>query len=143
MVQIQSWLNQIITEQVAIQNSINLPSFQYGIYAMPTAGYLTDDFFQVLDGLLPFMMILAFIYPYFVISGAVVQEKANKIKEGLQMMGASITSYWLSIYLYYAFKFVIIAFLCTLIAYATNVFQFSDFTVIFLWFTSFLFTLCR
>ena len=61
----QSWLNQIITEQVATQNNMDLPQFQYGIYAMPTAGYLTDDFYEILSGMLPFMMILAFIYPYF------------------------------------------------------------------------------
>ena len=141
MVQIQNWLNQIITEKVATVNNVDIPQFLYGIYAMPTAGYLTDEFYQILSGLLPFMMILAFIYPYFVISGAVVQEKANKIKEGLQMMGASITSYWLSTYLYYALKFIIIAFLCTLISYGTNVFKFSEFSVIFVWFTLFLFTL--
>ena len=141
MVQVQNWLDQIITQKIADVDSVTNPEFQFGIFAMPTAGYVTDDFYSILSGMLPFLMILAFIYPYFVISGAVVQEKADKIKEGLQMMGASITSYWLSIYLYYGAKFLIIALLCTIIAWSTDVFKYSDFMVIFLWFALFLMTL--
>ncbi len=120
MPHIQHWLNQIITEKIAIENNENKPSFQYGIYPMPTAGYLTDEFFKILSDFLTFMMILAFIYPYFVLSGAIVQEKASKIKEGLRMMGASVTSYWLSIYCYYGIKFTFIAFLCAIISWSNS-----------------------
>eukprot|EP01084_Bolivina_argentea_P100177 179935_1 len=56
-------------------------------------------------------------------------------------MGASTTSYWLSVYLYHGTKFVVISLLCTIISYSTNVFEFSQFSVIFVWFTLFLFTL--
>ena len=138
----QLWLNQIITEKIANELGLNYtPQFQYGLFPMPTAGYLTDEFYKVLSGMLPFLMILAFIYPYFVISGFVVQDKASKIKEGLRMMGASITSYWLSIYLYYGIKFIIISFLCALISWLTSVFKYSSFIIIFIWFTLFLLTL--
>jgi len=142
LVNVQHWLNQIITEKVANESGASsAPSFQYGMFVMPTAGYVTDEFYEVLAGMLPFLLILAFIYPYFVITGFVVQEKASKIKEGLRMMGASISVYWLSIYLYYGVKFTVIAFLCTLISWTTNVFQFSAFVIVFLWFSLFLFTL--
>ena len=141
MVNIQHWLNQIITEKIATEEGATVPVFQYGLYAMPAAGYLSDDFYSTLSGMLPFMMILAFIYPYFVLSGAIVTEKASKIKEGLQMMGASITTYWLSVYIYYGTKFFIISFLCTAIAFLTHVFEYSNFLLILIYFTLFLWTL--
>ena len=109
----QFLLNHIITDRVNGADT----DFQYGLFPMPTAAYITDDFYATLEGMLPFVMIIAFIYPYFTITGHVVSEKADKIKEGLQMMGASVTTYWCSIYIYYALKFTVISLLCTVVAW--------------------------
>merc|ERR1719295_970693 len=135
---IQFALNQIITAKIINPQPVD---FQYGIFPMPTAAFVDDPFWATLGDFLPFVMIIAFIYPYFVITGHVVYEKANKIKEGLTMMGASITTYWTSIYLYYGLKFTIISTLCTLTTWLVKVFEYSSPIIIWLWFTLFLYTL--
>ena len=133
----QFLLNHIITEKA----TGTAPDFQYGMFPMPYAAHIQDDFFLIVAMMLPFIMIIAFIYPYFTITGHVVSEKADKIKEGLQMMGASVTTYWCSIYIYYALKFTVISLLCTVVAWKVKVFEYSSFAIIFLWFTLFLGTL--
>ena len=131
----------VIIEKLADEEQVSTPEYQFGIFTMPEPEHKYDAFWDVAVGLLPFAMIVAFLYPYFYVTGFIVNEKASKIKEGLKMMGSSTIVYWSSIYIYFGIKFFIVAFLCTIMSRIGNLFSYSDFGIIFVWYLLFLWTL--
>ena len=52
--------------------------------------YETDAFWSTLQGLFVFFILISFVYPFSQIVKTLVEEKADKIKEGLKMMGATV-----------------------------------------------------
>eukprot|EP00486_Rosalina_sp_Unknown_P000997 CAMPEP_0201566782 /NCGR_PEP_ID=MMETSP0190_2-20130828/6860_1 /ASSEMBLY_ACC=CAM_ASM_000263 /TAXON_ID=37353 /ORGANISM="Rosalina sp." /LENGTH=1780 /DNA_ID=CAMNT_0047985985 /DNA_START=1581 /DNA_END=6920 /DNA_ORIENTATION=- len=104
-----------------------------GFYVHPTPAYETDDFWTTISGLFVFFILISFVYPYSQIVKALVEEKAGKIKEGLKMMGATFSSFWVSWYIWFFFEFVLMACAFAFIGKGLDVFQYSDTWVIFTW----------
>ena len=80
------------------------PDFYYEVasevkekmFPFPTASYSTDAFWDDLGWMMFAFILIQFISPINVIVSVLVNEKADKITEGLKMMGATLASYWVS-----------------------------------------------
>eukprot|EP01084_Bolivina_argentea_P043552 80231_1 len=103
-IHLQNYVDAAITEYVAQQTGIPNPeatlaeinNMTRGFFVFPTPAYQADDFWLTITGLFVFFILIAFVYPYSQIVKALVGEKAAKIKEGMKMMGATFSTFWVS-----------------------------------------------
>lgn len=93
--------------------------------------YVSDDFSMVLNGMLPFFLLLIYILPVYRLISNVVAEKESKARESMKMMGLSDFSYWLSWFTYYFVVVTVISVFC-LIVLSINVIKNSNRGIIFL-----------
>ena len=70
-------------------------------FPMPTKEYTNYQFLRSAGGLMVLAIALAFLYPISVMTGAVVEEKENRVREGMLIMGLSKTAFFLSWYVSY------------------------------------------
>lgn len=75
----------------------------------PTAAYQEDDYWSAMQYTFFFFTLIQFIYPINLNVSSLVEEKAARIAEGMKMMGASKTAYWLSWILWFGFEQTLIA----------------------------------
>jgi len=68
---------------------------------MPQGVQLVDPFRDILTGILPLFLLLAYMVPVYNMVGLIVQEKDSKAKESMRMMGITDLPYWLSWFVYY------------------------------------------
>lgn len=61
-----------------------------------------DDFLQLLEVLLPFLLLVSFIPPVYNMVFRLVKEKESGAKESMRMMGMTDASYWLSWFVYFS-----------------------------------------
>jgi ATP-binding cassette subfamily A (ABC1) protein 3 len=115
---------------------VNATNFE--ITPMPTHAHIDDLFATVLSSLIGFLYALAFIWPVTKIVKQLVEEKENRIKEGMKMMGLSETALFLSHLTTYIFVFAVIAILCMLVT--LNTYENSDKGFVFTFF--FFYGLC-
>jgi ATP-binding cassette subfamily A (ABC1) protein 3 len=102
---------------------LNATNFEFT--PMPTHAHIDDLFAGILSGLIGFMYALAFIWPVTKIVKLLVEEKENRIKEGMKMMGLSETALFCSHLTTYLVTFGITALLCMLVT-APGVYKNSD-----------------
>lgn len=95
--------------------------------------YVSDDFKQILIGMLPFFMLLIYILPVYRLISNIVAEKESKARESMKMMGLTDFSYWLSWFTYYLIIVTLITILCLIILTPT-VFKNSTTGYVFLYF---------
>ena len=95
--------------------------------------YVSDSYGLVLEGMLPFFMLLMYILPVYRLISNIVAEKESKARESMKMMGLSDSSYWFSWFSYYFIVVTIISVLC-LIILAPTAFVNSNKGIIFLYF---------
>lgn len=108
--------------------------FNYNIFPFPVKGFSTDRFWSDFGALFFFFVLIQFVYPINVIVTVLVNEKADKIAEGLKMMGATLASYWVSWIVWFFCESAIVSFLIAIAGKVFNVFKFSDMGVIFMFF---------
>lgn len=82
---------------------------------LPSNNDTTDDFGQIISGVLPQLILLVFIPPVYNMVFLLVKEKESRIKESMRMMGMRDYTYWLSWYVYYTIISSIIVFLAWLV----------------------------
>ena len=70
-------------------------------FPMPTKEYTNYQFLRSAGGLMVLAIALAFLYPISVMTGAVVEEKENRVREGMLIMGLSKKAFFLSWYVSY------------------------------------------
>ena len=63
---------------------------------VPGAVFQTDNFEQPLAGLLPLIILLAYIPPVYILVFLLVREKELGVKESMRMMGMTDAPYWIS-----------------------------------------------
>ena len=68
---------------------------------LPANNDTTDDYGQIITGVLPQLILLIFIPPVYNMVFMLVKEKESRIKESMRMMGMKDSAYWLSWYVYY------------------------------------------
>ena len=74
-----------------------------------------DDYGQIIQGVLPQLILLIFIPPVYNMVFMLVKEKESRIKESMRMMGMRDSAYWLSWYVYYTCVSTGIVFLAWLV----------------------------
>ena len=74
-----------------------------------------DDYGQIIQGVLPQLILLIFIPPVYNMVFMLVKEKESRIKESMRMMGMRDSAYWLSWYVYYTCVSTAIVFLAWLV----------------------------
>eukprot|EP00826_Nyctotherus_ovalis_P045315 TRINITY_DN49_c0_g1_i2.p1 TRINITY_DN49_c0_g1~~TRINITY_DN49_c0_g1_i2.p1 ORF type:complete len:1624 (+),score=501.10 TRINITY_DN49_c0_g1_i2:541-5412(+) len=122
---------QYLVVKVLGGNSIN--TLKMGVIPMKTPEYKDDEF---LSGPGPFVggiMVLSFLAPIFKLVSMIVQDKENKTREGMKIMGLQDSAYWISFVVYYIVILVVIAAIITLIM-ATILFKKSNIFLIFIYF---------
>jgi hypothetical protein len=95
-----------------------------------TDSYVTDDFGQIMTGILPFFMLLIYILPVYRLVSNIVSEKESRARETMKMMGLSDLSYWLSWACYY-FIIVTIITVLIIIVLSPTVLEYSNKGMIF------------
>ena len=103
-------------------------------FIFPFTYYETDIYLSIM--IIPFTIFVTtmFIYPIIRLLSLLIVEKSNKIREGMQMMGLKLSIYWLSMFLWFIFKFSLIGLLITGFGFLMNVFKFPNPIIITLWF---------
>lgn len=122
-------------------SSLKLPLMQFSpssirIAPFPTREYTDDEFQSIIKNVMGVLYLLGFLYPISRLISYSVIEKEQKIKEGLYMMGLKEEIFHLSWFIAYALQFAIssgIITACTM----TNLFKYSDKSVVFMYFFSF------
>lgn len=103
------------------------------IMPMRTNEVKIDTFVLVSTYLLPLCMVLMYIVPINRTISRIVNEKENKARESMRIMGLTDTSYWLSWLIYYLTVSTIIALVSSMII-SVNVFPNSNKFLLFLYF---------
>merc|ERR1719295_2172033 len=140
-IQVQAFVDNALMRTIAeVEGSTSWPEVNgtiigmtKGFWAFPVGEYETDSFWSTLTNLFVFFILISFVYPFSQIVKVLVEEKADKIKEGLKMMGATFGTFWMSWYLWFLFEFFIMALLFSALGKWLNIFKYSEFSLIFLW----------
>eukprot|EP01083_Nonionella_stella_P193084 713453_1 len=148
---LQNWIDQAITKHIIQHHNAQDPNhtisqahlnsmtteYSKGLFMFPTAKYQQSNFWNTVGGFFSFFLFIMFCYPVITVVSILVEEKQTKIKEGMKMMGATTSAYWLSWFIWFTAEFTFIALCVTLIGVGGKVFRYSDGIVIFLWFELF------
>eukprot|EP00760_Papus_ankaliazontas_P036324 PhM_4_TR8289/c3_g2_i1/m.92598/K05643/ABCA3; ATP-binding cassette, subfamily A (ABC1), member 3 len=103
---------------------------------MPTAAYTDSEFLTIAGGVIPLVIVLAFMYPVSQLVKRIVEEKENRIREGMMIMGLGKVAFYGSWILTYIGVQFITSVLITLLL-ATTIFHRSHAMIT--WFLFFLF----
>lgn len=93
--------------------------------------YTEDDFARLLTGVFSFFVIIMYVPPIYRTAYRIVQEKENKVKESMRMMGLGDFAYWASWFTYYTVVNTAISIL-TWVVMVTSVMQKSQGLILFL-----------
>ena len=99
-------------------------------FTMPTAAYYDSKFFTAAGKMIPIVLSLAYIYPVSRLVGGIVEEKEERLREGMLIMGLSKTSFYCSWFLTYFFLLTLSTVVITL-AGAVSVFKNTSVVLIF------------
>ena len=86
---------------------------EYVFVPMPTKGYLDSGFYAAAGSQVPLVLMLAFLYSISCLVGGVVEEKEQRLREGMLIMGLSKGSFYASWFCSYAAIFTVSALLMT------------------------------
>ena len=104
---IQNALDQTYLRILNYDDSIK---YKIGLHMFPFDSYSRDLFWEIISSLLPFFMVIAFSYPFCMITKIIVNEKHNRIKTGLNIYGIGTNAYYIS----YIITYIIIFGLCSI-----------------------------
>jgi ATP-binding cassette subfamily A (ABC1) protein 3 len=111
-IQMMRIINEYILKSVTNNNNA---SIQFGLLANKFTSYTTDRFGSFLGFLVPFFMVIAYLYPLCIVVFRMVKEKETRAKEGMKIMGLSESVYFFSFLLQYLITNTIWAVVCTII----------------------------
>ncbi|ETO31061.1 hypothetical protein RFI_06059 [Reticulomyxa filosa] len=104
-VQLQVFVDNAITEYIAIQTGQSVDTVQNYTYGMtkgfqvfPTASYESDNYWSNVYFAFTWFIIFGFVYPFNQVASELVHEKSFKTKEGMKMMGATVATYWTGLF---------------------------------------------
>lgn len=110
---LHNWLaNAVLRKHFPNENNGKLATISNLIIPMQGADFVQNDFQRIL-GFLSFFIFLIYIVPLYRLTYRIVNEKENRSRESMKMMGLTDTSYWLSWFTYYAILVTIISIIIT------------------------------
>lgn len=103
----------------------------------PVPSYTSDKFASYLQGVLGLFLLIFYMWPFSRLVRNIVEEKEQRIKEGMKIMGLQNSAFWLSWIMTYVIMFTTITILMTI--FSRHVFKYSNLVLIFLilWLFSF------
>ena len=128
---LQQTFDKFIFQQQGV--SMNITA---SIGLMPTAGFTTDEFKEVITPTLGIFYMLSFLFPVSRIVRALVHEKETRLREGMRMMGLASATYNVSWLIMLSLQVALTSLLMTRSA-SESIFQYSDDSLVFLYFLSF------
>ena len=96
-----------------------LPQHSMISIPMPTGHYIHSQFLEHAGNLIPLVLALSFLYPVSCLVGGVVEEKEQRLREGMLIMGLSKTSFYASWYVSYFIMLTVSSVLITLVSRLT------------------------
>ncbi|XP_067040088.1 phospholipid-transporting ATPase ABCA3-like [Acropora muricata] len=116
----------IIMEQSNVTQPIPLNLQQF-----PYPDYTENIFIQTVEGLMPLLWTLAFMYSAVMIIKELVHEKHNRLKESMKMMGLANWIHWCA-WFTKSFLFLLISIImATILFKVAKIFEFSDGSLLF------------
>ncbi|ETO25529.1 hypothetical protein RFI_11610 [Reticulomyxa filosa] len=100
-VELQVFVDTAITKYVSQYANVSSSEvFEYtkgltkGYQIFPTASFKSDNYWDNIGFAFCWFIIFGFVYPFNQVASQLVDEKSFKTKEGMKMMGATVTTYW-------------------------------------------------
>lgn len=90
-------------------------SIEFGMLPYKFLNYYSDTFGNLIAGIVPFFLIIAYNFPLCLLIFRMVKEKETKAREGMKIMGLSEKTYFLSFFIQYLIMNTIYAILNSLI----------------------------
>jgi len=118
---------------IKVLGGASINTLKVGVMPMKTPEYIDDEF---LNGPAPFLggiIVLCFLVPIFKIVSMIVQDKEQKTREGMKIMGLKDCAYWTSFATYYLIILTIIALLISVIT-VLILFKKSNWFLLFIYF---------
>ena len=127
-VYLQNWVANTILKRKTGVNTASIVTMAVPSKLPP---YIEDDFTRLLTGVFSFFMLIMYVPPIYRTAYRIVQEKENKVKESMRMMGLGDFAYWASWFTYYTVVNTCISVLtwCVMI---TSIMQKSEGWILFL-----------
>ncbi|XP_077866667.1 phospholipid-transporting ATPase ABCA3-like [Saccoglossus kowalevskii] len=115
-------------------NTSDFSKLSLNLQQYPYPKYEVDGFILIIAGMLPLLIMLAFIYTAGIIVKELVVEKEARLKESMKMMGLSNYLHWLAWFFKYLFFLLITVILISILIKAGGIFAYSDGGVVFIFF---------
>lgn len=134
-------LQQLVDEWIlttALDEPAQASSFlKYQFNDFPFSDYENDPFFSVLDSVFVLFVLLTFLWPFTRLIKLIMEEKEQRLREGMRMMGLSPLSFWMSWGITYLIFYTIISLILAVI-FDIFIMKNSIFIASFVYFWSFL-----
>ncbi len=127
-----TYLQYLITK-IVLKNYDSTATLRIGVTPMKTAKYVKNKFLPNSGQFLVIVLLLCYIATVFRIVSMIVQDKEQKTREGMKMMGLKDSAYWISFCVYYLIVLAVIAVLLTLILRGL-LFAYSSIVLVFVFF---------
>jgi ATP-binding cassette subfamily A (ABC1) protein 3 len=118
---------------IKILGGSSINSLKVGVVPMKAPKYDDDKFMSGPAPAIGGIMVLSFLVPIFKIVSMIVQDKEQKTREGMKIMGLKDCAYWTSFVTYYLIILTVIAVLITLVTLSVF-FKKSNWFLIFIYF---------
>ena len=130
-----SYIMKLINQYILQQETDNNAKIDFAIIPMPYVDYRSDPFSKAIGYMIPFFIIIAYMCPLCLYVYRMVDEKENKSKEGMKIMGLSEGTYFLSYFIQYFIITFIDSIINTLILSLifTKIPFYFLFIILFLW----------
>ncbi len=128
-----AWLQDLIDRSI-IDTHTNRTVLEPGLFVhqFPYPCYLSDDFLQVIEHVMPLCLAISFIYTVSMISQTIVYEKELRLKEVMKIMGLYNSVHWIAWFITYFIQLTFIMMIITLILHYGKILMHSDPVLIFL-----------
>ena len=103
----------LIAERIANDSGSPL-RIKAGYLQRSSEPYKDDVLAQVMDQLYPILIVVIFLLPYLYLLQRAVQEKSDKSRESMRMMGMLESAYWSSWFLLYTLQVLLTSIILTL-----------------------------
>ncbi|KAJ7352721.1 hypothetical protein OS493_034326 [Desmophyllum pertusum] len=129
-------LVQYAVDMAIIQEQSNLTRpIPLKIQQLPYPKYTQNFFIQTVQGLLPLLFTLAFMYSAVMVIKELVHEKQNRLKESMKMMGLANWIHWSAWFTKNLLFLLISISLATILLKVMKIFEFSDGFLLFVFLT--------
>ncbi len=124
---------QYVVAKIVLRHYDPSATLRIGVTPMKTDKYTKNGFLADNVSIVVIIMMLCYIASIFRIISMIVQDKEQKTREGMKMMGLRDTAYWASLFAYYIIILTVVAILLASITRGL-LFMYSNWFILFIFF---------